>query len=60
MNGLWNKKNKICSNEPGNMTKTIYGLKPFKHKLLKKRKADDLAIWYVASGALTLRCLFKR
>ena len=52
---------KFCSNGHGHMTKMatmhIYG-KSIKN-LLRNQKADDLEIWYAASGARVLPSLFK-
>ena len=45
---------KVCSNDPGHMTKMagmpIYG-KNLKKKLLRHQMADDLETWYAALGA---------
>ena len=52
---------KVCSNDPGHMTKLaampIYGKK--KNLLLQNQKADDLESWYTALGAQVLPNLFK-
>ena len=51
------KRTKVYSNGPGHMTKMvtmpIYG-KTLNNLLLLNRKADDLEIWYAASGARVL------
>ena len=53
---------KVCSNNPGHMTKMaampIYG-KNLKNLLLRNQRADDLETWYAALGAQVLRSLFK-
>ena len=62
MEPSWNGGKKVCSNDPGHMTKMaampIYG-KTLKSLLLQNQKADDLETWYAVSGARVLPSLFK-
>ena len=59
----WDGEMKVCSNRPGHVPKMvpmpIYN-KNLKKSFLRNQKADDLEIWYAASGAGVLPCLFKR
>ena len=59
---LWDGGTKVYSNGPGHMPKMA--TMPIYSENLKKsssmeQKADDLEIWYAASGALVLSRLFK-
>ena len=58
----WDGGTKVCSNDPGHMTKMaampIYG-KNLKKILLLNQMTDDLETWYAASGARVLPNLFK-
>ena len=51
----WDRRTKVCSNGPGNMTNMaamlIYG-KNIKNLSLWNQMADDLESWYAASGSL--------
>ena len=58
----WDGGTKVCSNDPGHITKMaamlIYG-KNLKNIFLRNQKTDDLETWYSSSGALVLPSLFK-
>ena len=49
---------KVCSNDPGHMSK-MAAIKTLKDLLLRNQWADDLETWYVASGAQVLPSSFK-
>ena len=57
----WDGGTKVCSNDPGHMTKMaivlMYG-KNLKNLLLLNQKVDDLKTCYVASGTQVLLNLF--
>ena len=62
MESPWDGGTKVCSTGPGHMTKMaampLYG-KNLKKFLLLNQTANDLEIWYAASGARVLSSLFK-
>ena len=59
---LWDGGTKVCSNDPGRLTKMasmpIYG-KNLKKNLLWHQNADDLETWYASLGAQVLPNLLK-